>query len=177
MLAKKLAANESGQNIEPFHDNKTRKDAPTYRQGSNVDTLLSQLDKVTPLGPNRWKACCPAHNDRGPSLAIRELDDGRILLHCFAGCSTQDVLAARNLSFDDLFPEQHVKRVHLLNSERRPFPATDVLRCLSHETLVVLIAAEEMARGNVLSSVDSVRLTLAVGHIQQSLYESGVANA
>jgi putative DNA primase/helicase len=36
---------------------------------------------------------CPAHDDRTPSLGLR-LGSCAILLHCFAGCSTTDVLAA-----------------------------------------------------------------------------------
>jgi putative DNA primase/helicase len=47
-----------------------------------------------------WVARCPAHVDRTPSLSIREADDGRLLLHCFAGCAwgvLRDTLAARSL--------------------------------------------------------------------------------
>jgi putative DNA primase/helicase len=36
-------------------------------------------------------AKCPAHDDRNPSLSIREAD-GKVLLHCYAGCSQQDVI-------------------------------------------------------------------------------------
>ena len=49
-----------------------------------------------------YVACCPAHNDRHPSLAVAEKDD-RLLLHCWAGCRTSDVLAAVGLGFTDLF--------------------------------------------------------------------------
>ncbi|RVT90552.1 hypothetical protein EOD43_18720 [Sphingomonas crocodyli] len=35
---------------------------------------------------------CPAHADRSPSLSVR-LGDRAILFHCFAGCSTEDVMA------------------------------------------------------------------------------------
>jgi len=52
-----------------------------------IEQLLSSLLKVRKVGIGRWIACCPAHNDSKPSLAIRETDDGRVLLHCFAGCS------------------------------------------------------------------------------------------
>ncbi len=42
-----------------------------------------------------WKACCPAHDDRNPSLSIREdKRDGTVLVHCHAGCDQLDVLAA-----------------------------------------------------------------------------------
>jgi DNA primase len=50
--------------------------------------LLSRLTglKQTAKG---WVALCPAHADKSPSLSIRLADDGKILLHCFAGCATQ----------------------------------------------------------------------------------------
>ena len=41
-----------------------------------------------------WVAHCPAHNDHRPSLSIREADDGKILVHCHAGCEQERVIAA-----------------------------------------------------------------------------------
>lgn len=41
-----------------------------------------------------WQARCPAHHDRNPSLSISEGADGRLLLHCFSGCSFEAILAA-----------------------------------------------------------------------------------
>ncbi len=41
-----------------------------------------------------WLARCVAHEDRDPSLSVAEGDDGRPLVHCHAGCSQFDVLAA-----------------------------------------------------------------------------------
>jgi hypothetical protein len=38
--------------------------------------------------------CCPAHRDATPSLSLTDGDDGRLLVHCFAGCDPRDVLAA-----------------------------------------------------------------------------------
>lgn len=37
--------------------------------------------------------CCPAHDDRTPSLSVT-LGRKAILFHCFAGCSNEDVIAA-----------------------------------------------------------------------------------
>ena len=55
-----------------------------------------------PSGPG-WKARCPAHDDRTPSLSIAAGKDGRVLLRCWAGCETLAVLGALGLSWADLF--------------------------------------------------------------------------
>jgi hypothetical protein len=47
--------------------------------------------KATPTG---WIARCPAHEDRSPSLSISEGEGGRLLLHCHAGCTFDDILHA-----------------------------------------------------------------------------------
>ena len=41
-----------------------------------------------------WMACCPAHDDRQPSLSIRAAGDGKVLVHCHAGCDQRRVIAA-----------------------------------------------------------------------------------
>lgn len=43
---------------------------------------------------NGWMAPCPAHADRKPSLSIRDSNDGKVLVHCHAGCSQGRVLKA-----------------------------------------------------------------------------------
>jgi len=40
----------------------------------NIEILLSRLEKVKPHGNGKYLACCPAHNDKSPSLAIREIE-------------------------------------------------------------------------------------------------------
>ena len=67
-------------------------DAPSPR----LDQLLARLGEVTRSGAG-WKCPCPAHDDQHPSLSICLGDDGRILVHCHAGCQTESVMAAINL--------------------------------------------------------------------------------
>jgi hypothetical protein len=52
-----------------------------------------------------WKACCPAHGDRKPSLSIGLGEHGQVLLKCFAGCSLERIVESMGLSMTDLFPE------------------------------------------------------------------------
>ena len=102
---------------------------------SNINNVLNALNGVKKTGQNKWVARCPAHEDKSPSLAIKELDDGRILLHCFAGCSVDEVVCAIGLELSDLFPEKIAKR------ERRPFDAYHILECLKDESLILVLAA------------------------------------
>jgi 5S rRNA maturation endonuclease (ribonuclease M5) len=49
-------------------------------------------------------ARCPAHDDKSPSLSLSEGGEGKVVVHCHAGCATDAVLAALNLTLADLFP-------------------------------------------------------------------------
>lgn len=40
---------------------------------------------------NQFKAPCVAHDDKNPSLSLRDGEDGRLLAHCFAGCKWSDI--------------------------------------------------------------------------------------
>ncbi len=40
-----------------------------------------------------WLALCPVHDDRKPSLSIRDAN-GKVVVHCHAGCDQRDVIAA-----------------------------------------------------------------------------------
>jgi hypothetical protein len=135
-------------------------------QGMGVHKLLSMLHGVRRTGTGRWIASCPAHDDLHPSLSIRELDDGLVLLHDFGGCSTSDVLASVGLTFDSLYPEA---RTSHSSGIRRPFHTIDVLRCVAFEALVVCVAASRMAQGAILSEADRRRMVLAGSRLQAAM--------
>jgi len=45
-------------------------------------------------------ACCPCHDDKTPSLSIKEIDN-KVLLKCFAGCEYKDLAKALNISYSN----------------------------------------------------------------------------
>lgn len=97
-------------------------------------------------------------------MKVTELDDGRVLVHCFAECSVEAILTAVGLTFDALFPEKAIAdRVKPL---RRPFPAADVLECLAFESALVAMAASTLASGNALNATDLSRMKLAQQRIE-----------
>jgi len=68
-----------------------------------LELLFSKLPGVKKSGSG-WSARCPAHDDRRASLSVSTGDDGRVLLHCHAGCDTAAIVAALGLGLADLFP-------------------------------------------------------------------------
>ena len=136
-----------------------------------ADTLLSCLDGVRQTGADRWLALCPAHDDKRPSLSIREIDD-RVLVHCWAGCPVEHVIGAVGLNFDALYP---VRTTHRGKPDRRPFPAADVLRAVEYEVLIAAVAAATLSNGGDLTDSDRARLLLASERITAAVRESGHA--
>jgi hypothetical protein len=132
-----------------------------------AENLLQKLDRVKKTGLGKWQACCPAHDDRGPSLAVRELDDGRVLIHCFAGCGAADVLAAVGLDFAELYPAKISG--DFVVGPRKPWNATEVLTALSLEILVAWHFSKSMANGVALSAADGERLLLCAARMQRGL--------
>ncbi|MDZ4141149.1 MAG: CHC2 zinc finger domain-containing protein [Methylotenera sp.] len=131
---------------------------------SALNNVLSRLDKVQRIGDGRYKAICPAHDDRTPSLNIKD-DGGRLLLHCFGGCETSDVLGAIGLDFSDIMPD---KTMGNFKKDRKPFYAMDILRIIKFEVTLTYIYASDMAKGLALTSNDKERLLLASSRINHA---------
>ena len=136
-----------------------------------AEKFLSRVEGVRQTGPGRGVFKVPTRKDKHPSGSYRELDDGRLLIYDFAGDSAAEMLAAVGLTLNDLYPEQvttHGK------PERRPFIATDALRCVAFEALVCAAAAAAMATGEPLSSVDRERLLVAAERLSASAGKVGI---
>jgi hypothetical protein len=129
-----------------------------------IENILSRLEKVK--GRNgAYTACCPAHGDKSPSLAIRELDDGRILMKCFANCSVQEIMGAIGMQIGDLFPDTNKD----LPSVKRKYYASDLLRVIEFEAWVVSVAAHTMSTGKKLSDTDKDRMKVATARIMEAV--------
>jgi len=67
-----------------------------------LDEIISRLECVQSKGKDSYKALCPAHKDTEPSLSISQVD-GKVLLHCFAGCDIERIVSAIGITSSDLF--------------------------------------------------------------------------
>ena len=127
----------------------TKNSAQALRGSACLEKVLERLDKVSPRSCNKWAACCPAHLDKEPSLSISEGSDGRVLIHCWAGCETRDVVAAIGLEMRDLFPGE---------KRRRRGPSKEARL---HEFLVYKAGLCAFKRREVLNNTDKKRFELA----------------
>lgn len=131
----------------------------------NVAKLLDRLAGVRSTGPGRWLARCPAHEDHSPSLSIRELGDGRILLHDFAGCGASDVLDALGLEMQDLFPDRLPERPGGYLATRSRVPAADILQAMAHEVTVAALIVGDIVNNRAVKPDEFERLQLCANRL------------
>jgi hypothetical protein len=138
---------------------------------SPTEKFLSRVESKHRPGAKSGVFKCTAHKDKRASATWRETDSGALLVHCFAGCSAAEIMAAAGLELQDLFPE---RQEHHGKPERRHFPAADVLRAVAFEALVVAAAASAVAAGEPLTSVDRDRLIVAAERLRSAATEAGL---
>lgn len=137
----------------------------------NLDHILSRLEKVRGR-QGSYVACCPAHKDRSPSMTVRETPEGKILMHCFAGCSISEIAGAIGVDLSDLFPPEAHDPVRDYSPQKRVrqrFLASELLQAVSLEATIVAVCAHDMAQGKTIPPHDLERLKLASERINEAL--------
>lgn len=122
-----------------------------------INRVLDRLDKVRSTGFGKWIACCPAHDDKTPSLAI-SLNETRdkILLKCWAGCDVLAIVRAMQLSLRDLFA--YSRPLCYLSPRLSPRHLFDALET---ELLILAQLAHKRAYGQEINSDDAERELIA----------------
>lgn len=127
-----------------------------------IHAVLDSYGKnPSPIRNGKFQACCPAHDDRSPSLSVGELPTGVVLIHCHAGCSTDSVMEAMNLRLGDLYPDGPKGEWGPLwwASNRKEREAKETT---AREDAVILEICHAMRkRGEKLSTADKEREALA----------------
>jgi len=132
-----------------------------------------------------WSACCPAHDDRSPSLSICDAGDGKVLIHCHAGCDSEQVIAT--LRSRGLWPENGSRRFACLRSRgaaRRTEPDRDEAE-RADAALAIWLSAKPAqgtlvetyltSRGLNLPPLDNVRFHGGLKHPSGSIWPAMIA--
>ena len=88
-----------------------------------LQRLESKTGRRNHKSKNGYMACCPAHEDKNPSLSISEDPTGKILIHCFRNCTPEAICTALDIKIGDLFnnPNQSTSP-----KKRTEYPYCDV---------------------------------------------------
>jgi len=137
---------------------------------SNIDLVLNLLSGVKNVRNREFSALCPVHNEKTPSLRIKELDGERIIMHCF-GCGANGIAVIDALGLDAsvLFPPRPKNERGGFKRERITFPAHDILKSIRHESTIVMLAASDILNGVAVSKADFSRIELAYNRLSAAV--------
>lgn len=129
-----------------------------------VDLLLSRLSKVKKIGQDHWQACCPAHDDKHPSLKIAIGKSGAPVLKCWAGCGAVEVLEAINLNFSDLYPRRPARQGERVSNQY--FFPTDVFEEIKRQLQLAFLYLKNGNKEGVLQVIECLHVVDAAYHFQ-----------
>lgn len=118
-----------------------------------AEDLLARLERVRKSGPRSWSARCPSHADKGPSLRVTDTDDGKILIHCFAGCSPAEIVGAIGVNLSDLFPPRNAAEARVYSQQRF---VKGTLKELQQELWVALLIMRDVGGDRASKSADTI---------------------
>ena len=124
----------------------------------NIDQLLTRLENLRRTGDGKWLACCPAHNDNNPSLTIKQTEDGKILIHCFAGCDVNSVVSSMGLTLSDLMPDNPTYKK---GSKPPRFNKYELFDRLVYEAIILCLATRQLINNKPLALDDQKRVLKA----------------
>ena len=125
---------------------------------TTLSSIASGLNKVKWHGDYEILACCPAHDDRNPSLSVSD-KNGKILVRCWAGCTQDEVIGAlRGMGL------WHSASPHQL--ERRK--CSELKNDIRHHQQMILLGA---ASTTELSGADIAQMRESMEFLKEHSYE------
>ena len=125
---------------------------------TTLSGIASGLKKVKWCGDNRLVACCPAHDDRNPSLSVSD-GNGKILVKCWAGCTQEEVIGAlRNMGL------WHTASRHQLGRRK----CSELKNDIRHHQQMILLGA---ASTTELSGADIAQMKKSMVFLKEHSYE------
>ena len=91
-----------------------------------LDYPLSPKARKSGLG---WIDLCPAHQDQTPSLSIKVATDGKLLLHCFVGCTFEEIISAAGLTSQPAYRSMTKADLDLIKRQQQQEDARRLVYC------------------------------------------------
>lgn len=136
-----------------------------------VVNLLNKLQKVKSSGRESWMACCPAHDDKNPSMKI-DIKNDKILIKCWSGCSVEDILGAVGMEFSDIMPDKPL--YHRSSGTAPMLSSADALRIVKYEAAIIMMYGQDLRAGKTPNDEDHSRFVEAVQRVGNAMEAAGV---
>jgi hypothetical protein len=101
-----------------------------------------------------------------------------VLIHCHAGCSVHEVVAALGIELSDLFPQRQIDypanapHKGLIGRGRfRRMPWADLFEALELDLRACSLAFSDLARGATFSPADAASIAALSGHLADEIGE------
>ncbi len=108
-------------------------------------------------GDYKFSACCPAHNDRTPSLSVTDIT-GKILVRCFAGCTQEEVInALRDLGL------WHTASQYQIDRRKRE----ELNKTIRHHKTILALGINLSKQGQELSEVDVAQMVTSIAFLKE----------
>ena len=133
----------------------------------SLENLLSRFEGVKSTGRDRWTCKCSAHDDKSPSMHIKLMDDGKVLINCKAGCDTYSILQAVGLDWDAIMPESPTHQRQ--KPQKRVIYATEALELIRFESQIIMACAYQLNKNKPLDDIDLQRAEKAMQTINKCL--------
>ena len=119
------------------------------------EQILSRFEKVYASNSDhsQYQCLCPNHNDKTASLGIK-FDGDKVVINCFGGCETGDVIKAAGLEWGDIMPDS-IDNDYKPNKRFNPFA---VLKAISNDVLFLLLCASSLKKKIPLVDSDYEKL-------------------
>ena len=126
-----------------------------------------------------WMAPCPGHDDRIPSLAIRDTNDGTVLVRCHAGCAQEQVISilrSRGLwtaNEPRSYPARQLDVQH--NPDQDDAKRTDAIWRATAPANNTMVESYLASRGLNLQMVSALRFHAGLKHPSGGMWPAMVA--
>lgn len=114
-------------------------------------------------------AKCPAHADGKPSLSLNATRDGLVLMHCFAGCTTEDVLAAVGLELRDLYDRPLIDALHARTARRHAHAVEAALTRLEADFMILVLVLADSGSGKRLTQHSQDLFSRSMSHVLETV--------
>ena len=138
-----------------------------------IEKVLANAELVTQTKPGQWRCKCPSHQaekSKRKSLSVSETEIGSVLIHCFAGCDVDEVVAAWGLSLSDLFPKDEYIEKGKCSKKPKGKDPRKLIEGVQFVATIVELGASKLLQGEILDDDDLYTLKDAAQDLREMLY-------